>query len=1548
MPFESGGLADKLGNRYEARWVAQQLLSLLNEKNQSVTIEAIGDDEKGVDLWILTRDGIRQAHQCKARNASKEFWSISDLENRGILFNLKYQLDRDPNYEFVFVSSIGSSNLNDICEYARRSDNNPDNFYKGKIQNQSKEINKCFANFCKYLCLNPNNQAELKQAFDYLKRTYIFVYPDDYGTWHSLLSLAEYLLIGDSNAIISTLISYAVDNNKLGSPIYVDELRNHLSEKKFFPKLLEHDSRISPAIEELQSQFHNSIHPQLISGSTIGRIETDWVIDAIEHGNNVILSGGAGAGKSGILFELTEYLRQKKIPYLPIRLDRRQPKNTATLFGQQMGLPDCPAFSLSAYAGGRKSVLILDQLDAIRWTSVHSNNALDVCKELETHVRMRQLNGSGIILILSSRTFDLENDPAIRNWLADSEKSMFTRVGVQELPVDQIQKITGSSFPKMTEKEKKLLSNPLNLSLWMVIKKTGGVPPFRTSIDLMREFWKNRRLVINEQTNISHNELNQVLTILRNYMEKNGIIPAPERLIASTPKVNEALFSYGILNRGEQKVSFCHQSYLDYLIADRLLLQIETGSGDILQWLGDKEQQSLFRREQLRQALVMLAEESKNKFLNSVMQLIESENIRFHIKHLVLELLGSLDDQNIEIFEYCLKLYNEEFWCEHITGTVFTGHAPFVKLLCQKGKINQWLISDNKEIKNRALLLLRFVAEIIPDDVSKTLDPFFNKSEEWNHNIINTLSWHIEKDSEQMFLLRLKLARIGVVSDLINFESFCKISPIRCIQFIEAVLTSWEIDCDEPTSDQKKRYEQWYDEDLNSINSVAKKFPKEIWDCLLPQVVRLTDLKLPPYDPRLTKWSKNLNSHGSGTELARGVVESIIVAGKKLAQKQPDIIIEFISPLEKTTSNVIQEIIIETYAHLPENYSDIGINWILDDTSRFRVGEGWYDEPEWMPAVRLIEKLSSSCSQKSFDQLENSIIRYHSPSEKQNAEYHLRTWKEGYFGHYWGKTQYFLLPALSSNRIKVSTKELIQVLKRKFANYSDDRFMQMGRSRGGWVGSKLNPSLEKISDRAWLNIVTSEKVGKRDNNKWIQHSSDSVLATSIRQFSGSLETIAKQYPERFGKLALKFPKNVDPAYISAVIDGCCQTKPDSKLPDELKNTWQPARIKTIEGILDKFRDGDDRNTAMSFCNLIATRSEENWSDSALKRLVYYAKHHPDLEPGKLNFNCDESADNSSVKILFQNTINCVRGVAARAISRLLWEQADLLEKLKEGIEALVQDPHPVVRMAAAEMLLPILNIDKDQAVEWFLTACDKDLRVAASPRAIRFYNYTIPSHIDRIGPLINKMVFSDRDDVSIEGAKQVTARWLFHGLFEDEFIFCKSGKKAQRQGVAKATSQLLQEKTVSNFCHDSIKLLLNDPEKEVRDELSRLSWDDAKLNEETNKPLILAYIESKTFLDNQDFFIRKLRNYTGSIFFLSEIIFNICDALSFAPIKNSAKRMSRFSYNISEIAALLLRLYENAIAEGDARTADLCLDKWDMLFENRVGVARELTNAIAH
>jgi hypothetical protein len=527
-----------------------------------------------------------------------------------------------------------------------------------------------------------------------------------------------------------------------------------------------------------------------------------------------------------------------------------------------------------------------------------------------------------------------------------------------------------------------------------------------------------------------------------------------------------------------------------------------------------------------------------------------------------------------------------------------------------------------------------------------------------------------------------------------------------------------------------------------------------------------------------------------------------------------------------------------------------------------------------------------------------------------------------------------------------STGDLICMLKRKFEHYSKKRFLKGGISSGGRVGSRLDPNLEKISDRAWLWIVSSEKVTEQGNHKWIQVDSDHVMETSIRQFADSLAQIAKRYPERFGQLALQFPDNVHSRYVSAILDGFGKKQPDPKVPEDERNSWQPARVETIEAVLEKYQAGDERETAMSFCWLIAKRADENWSDKTIARLVDYARNHPDLEIGKLNVHCKKGCDEATVEILFQNTINCVRGVAARAIGQLLWVHKDLMSVLRPGIESLTKDPHPAVRMAAIEAFEPVLNIDRDQAVQWFCEACKNELRVAASPRASRFFNYTLPSHIKQIGPIIQQMAASPLDDVALEGARQVTARWLFHGFFEKELSECREGTVPQRKGVASVAVYLLHDRKYSGQCQEILRQFLNDSDKEVRDELRGTYRKDVLLNEPEHKTFLKKYIMSQAFADSPDSFVWSLKEFPGSLVPMAEAIFTVCEEFSTTLKEKTRDIGSGYHHTASEISSILLRLYEQAQGERNKQIADQCLDIWDLFFENRVSRVIRLTSSI--
>ena len=426
-------------------------------------------------------------------------------------------------------------------------------------------------------------------------------------------------------------------------------------------------------------------------------------------------------------------------------------------------------------------------------------------------------------------------------------------------------------------------------------------------------------------------------------------------------------------------------------------------------------------------------------------------------------------------------------------------------------------------------------------------------------------------------------------------------------------------------------------------------------------------------------------------------------------------------------------------------------------------------------AVRLIKKLSPYCSDPLFHKLEYALVHYHSPEEKELARYYLKKSRESYYGHWFGQTQYFLLPALAPKRRSDYTNNLIRVLKRKFGE--GKRFPR--RSSGGWVDSPLRTEvLHRISDQAWLAIVSNKKIQEDALPKMRRHGK--YVNSSIGNFSSGLRWIAKRQPKRFARLALRFPADVDRRYVGAVLDAVKAIKSED-LSEEEKADWAPA---SREAILERFSAGNDVSTALEFAWLIEARADKMWSQRVIDRLIEYASNHPHPEPQKLSSHSVKSIDQATVHDLEHETLNSVRGVAGRAIGALLWKHHDWFDRLRPGIEHLIQDLHPAVRIGSLDACLATVQISKDLAVELFCRACEEELRVAASRMAVYMFNTAMHTHSGLLSPIVGQTLKSQLQDVAREGAAEVTARWLFHGMFEHELAECKGGSVAHRKGVA--------------------------------------------------------------------------------------------------------------------------------------------------------------------
>lgn len=71
----------------------------------------------------------------------------------------------------------------------------------------------------------------------------------------------------------------------------------------------------------------------------------------------------------------SKLLRKRKIPHIAIKLDQRIPYRNCEIWGQGLGLPNSIAYSLHCVSRNENAVIILDQLDALRWTQTNSSEA---------------------------------------------------------------------------------------------------------------------------------------------------------------------------------------------------------------------------------------------------------------------------------------------------------------------------------------------------------------------------------------------------------------------------------------------------------------------------------------------------------------------------------------------------------------------------------------------------------------------------------------------------------------------------------------------------------------------------------------------------------------------------------------------------------------------------------------------------------------------------------------------------------------------------------------------------------------------------------------------------------------------------------------------------------------------------------------------------------------------------------------------------------------------------------------------------------------------
>lgn len=1540
MALERGGYADKLGNRFESRWIVRQLLMLLNERIQSVMLEPVGDDEGGVDLWVVHHDGRREAQQCKVENGANAFWKLADLKRRGVLKHLRNQLQRDSSFEYTLVSDSPAPQLRDLSRSAKDSTSCPESFYTDQILASGKHRADAFAEWCRLLDLRHDSVADRAIAFELLTRSGFHQHSDTRETREDLRLIASHSVNGEPDAVIASLADFAADNPR--KTIVVTDVSRHLTNAGFELRGIFADERIEPRLAELWDDFEESVRPNFAGGKQISRPEVQEVLNAIDKedkpANAIVVHGAAGHGKSGVLSLLAKQLRDRGTPVLAIRLDRRIPQGNPLQFGRLLGLPESPIKSLVRVSGNRNCVLILDQLDALRWTSSHSVDGLEVCKGLlrETHAARRL--GARLSVVLSCRTFDLEHDPQIQTWLKPSTTFAVSKIEVKQLPESSLLEFVaafGVDFSRMTKSRKSLLRSVQNLTIWAnLVESEDSSPEFDSGTDLMREFWASRWREL-ERAGFSVAERESLLGALIDHMESNATLSAPGRMIATHQGLATELQTLHVIQTDRRTVSFCHQSYLDFLIANRVVTRLSCRTSAVRDWLGGRSEQSLFRREQLRQLLFLLADESPDQLTNAIDCLIASDDVRFHIKQVVIEAIGQLRPI-AELVRRVVDLASDDEWRIHILHDVLYGGIEWLDAIHKCDLLVDWLVSSDTSRQNNAVWLLLSVANDHPVLISKALQESLVCEQD---ALMAPVLHYSEPQSEPDDVFRYRLERLGLEEDdpYIAWKKLADERPDRAVRLVARHLFNQRPG--RRRQRNRDRLETDGSNDVRAIVRAARRRPKLTVRLLIPIAL---DTAARMRGQRMA-WKNRMHSDEPApypqTRYSKILLRMLRAAVTVLARKSPECFQRLSDRLASTRSSRIQSILVRGWSSMPTSFADEAIRWLLADLRRLRCGSQ-KRKPRWYAAAALVEAMSSHCSCNIFDELEAALLKYRDPDEKRLGQGWLLDTRNGHFWNQFGAAQHFLLPALDEGRRSVETTGRIGVLNRKFSE-STASFLR----RGGVGGSVCSPirsnDISRISDKQWLRLIGNRDIPDRDTRTW-RHGPNGFIESSTEHFAQDFGIAAKREPERFAKLALRFPTDAPFAYIAEVLGALEQANPGTEVPKYQHDSWQPASREFIEEWLESIEIPDDEHVSLRLCWLIHHR-DVHPSRQIIQRLIELTKYaHP--RPDRLVIGCDKAASEVGIGELESNVLNSVRSMAVLAISSILYDHRDLLDEVRPALERRLKDDHPVVRAAIIQVCLPVWNTNRTLAVQWFLALAQSDLRLACSRAAQRFCNNAFPDYADQLTPLVESMCQSSIDDISAEGASEATARWLFYDIFVDLVAKCRNGSDAQRLGVTTIAARFVHDQKYAAKCWPILIQACDDPCSKVREQASRALHSERILEIPGYQSFLNRLLATRAFEDDPDCLIDAFQGYAGQLTPFAELIAALAmRAIEIIrdPDREPVRRLPLIDRHLTTV---ILRLYEQA--SGNAAVRDRCLDMIDEMLKRRVASALSLVDEI--
>jgi hypothetical protein len=1477
----SGGVADKYGNRFEGRWTVHCFVELLRGVAVKIDLEPPGAAGEGVE-FVLWKDGTAEHHQVKAGRSGGS-WTIPRLAREKVLRAFGTKLQADPQCCCVLVTEAAADDLKELSVRALQSSSVAD--FDSRLTDKLRSVWERLRS--EWLSMTDN------EAVAAIARVRHLPWPEENLTT-LLTAELESLVAGAPETTLSILAQYALD--RLSGMVIATDIWGHLAELGIRPTSWAHDASVAQAISVLVERYIRLHRDDAILGSPLPREESDIVTNLLLDGgpSMVFVTGDGGMGKSGVLAEVVDRLRAHGNPVLPIRADILQPTQLTREVGEQVGLPGSPGAVLASQAGGRRSVLIIDQLDSVSFTSGRHPEFWHCLREVMDEARCQP----EVSVLVACRRFELDNDDRMR--AASTDATVIDVGSLSDATVDAVLSRLKLDPAGLQGSQRALLRVPLHLRLFTQVASEAGAHEltFESAKDLFDRFWKHKRERVAERLSPRTVQWGPAIEAACARMSQLEALSVPQSALDGFPEERDVLLSEHVLVEDHGRLAFFHQAFFDYAFARGFRGRDER----LLDYLLTTDQ-GLFRRAQVRQVLVYERVDDWQRYLEDLASVLTDSRTRFHIKRTTLDLLRSLASPTAD--EWAIVARSEKTNPDvhrHVIDLI-AGAPAWFDLADGNGMLPEWLASDDSDTVGDAVTILLRAQRSRGSQVARLLEPYVGMSAEWDRRLAAVMQWADLAADRSFFELFLRLLEAGTLdgargpiavnSDFWDLayglgekqpEWGCEFVGAYLDRGLERAIKSGDanpFDGSPPSIPDTQH--------VNVVLDVALKSPTAFVARVLPFMLKVIDRTVnraddPPRDDPVWRWRHTGDVHSLKSAILVAMENSI----RRLAASDGSAFEALAADLGSRGSETLDFLVARGFLSAPATLADAAIHFLLASPGRLRLG--YMSEQQWA-SRELLGWASRSCSDEVLQALLETVLTYN-PVYEQSAE------GRGWRGH----SQCVLLGGIQSERLTPEASKRLKELERKFGA---ETITGPASIQTYIVGSPISQSkAEHMNDAQWLSAMTKYQ------SEWGDRTRGPDGGGAV-ELSRVLAELAKSDPERFVALMDTAPDDLNPEYFSAVVGAVGDPSSGADMPLVLAACRRADQLPS-------------KPCGRAICRAAEQRAGAPLPVEVVEMVGRYALDDPDpdAETWEEIGSSGQPFFGGSVE---SAGINSNRGAAAQAIAAILFHGEDHVDVLRPVLERLVNDPITSVRSCVAACLIALLKHDRDVAIDLFLRLVDTREELLEIREVERFIYLTVLTDYKRLAPVIDRMVASANDDIATAGSRQGCLASLEVEAARRVRDACLNGRSALRAGAADIFAANLRGAGFRALCEDSLRQLFDDESDQVTTSAAGAfdSLDRAELAE--FEKLALSFIESRAFEQNHYALLRALEKCEVALPVVTCRFAERFIAMAGATVGDIR---TRHAADVGDVSELVVRVYSQA-SEPEIRES--CLDLIDRM-----------------